>query len=152
MESDEATGDAGLLRALGIDPATVVWPSAGPEDLDAEPARGAPPQASALADEEWQQVAPLLPPEAPQANAMSNRAFLETVLAAMQRGGAWTTRTATTAEIEPVRRRFGRWAHQGVFERLSADLAALQLSPDHKRLLDLACRRAASLRARAGRC
>ena len=73
------------LLALGIDPATVAWPSEG-ELRDAEPA-AQPPERAGLSDAEWQVIAPFLPPEAPQAKAMSNRAFLDAVIAAMRRGG-----------------------------------------------------------------
>ena len=135
------------LLALGIDPATVVWPG---EDVlrDAEPA-AQPPEPAGLSDRDWQLIGPLLPPEAPQANAMSNRAFLDAVLAAMRRGGAWTSRHTPAAEIEAVRRRFGRWAHLGVFQALADGLTDLDLPPERKRLLALAGQRAANLKARA---
>ena len=94
-------------------------------------------------------IAPLLPPEAPQANAMSNRAFLDAVIAVMRRGGAWTSRHTPAAEIEAVRRRFGRWSHLGVFQALADALTDLDLPPERKRLLALAGQRAANLKARA---
>ena len=151
-ESARAERDAALV-ALGIDAATIVWPKL---EADATDARAKTVESLACApmldDAAWQLLMPLLPAEAPQASAMTNREFLDAVLAAMQRGGAWTSRATPTAEIEPVRRRFGRWAHAGVFEVLAEGLPDLALAADHKRLLALAGRRAASLRARsAGR-
>jgi len=137
------------LRELGIDPATVVWPRAE-EPLDEAPARIIH-DVPRLSDDEWAAVEPLLPAEAPQFAAMSNRDFLEAVLATMRRGGAWTSRHTPTAEIEAVRRRFGRWAHQGVFQAVAASLPALKLSPQHTRELMLAGQRAASLKARKSR-
>ena len=137
-------------RALGIDFATVAWPSerAEPEAQDA-PASSS--EAAALSDEDWGLIAPLLPAEGPQANTMPNRQFLDAVLAAMRRGGAWTSRHTPAAEIEAVRRRFGRWAHQGVFQRLAAALPGLALSTDSARLIALAVERANWLQSRAGR-
>jgi transposase len=149
------------LKALGIDAATIVWPDVKVDAATStEGGEGAPlpsvrahasamTGAPSLSDAEWQSLAPLLPDEAPQASTMSNRAFLEAVLAAMQRGGAWTSRAIPTAGIEPVRRRFGRWAHAGVFSTLSDAMPNLDWAQDHKRLLALACARAASLRSRA---
>ena len=152
--ADEATNASqregmrrAALLALGIDPATVAWPSEG-ELRDAEPA-AQPPEPAELSDGEWLVIAPLLPPEAPQANAMSNRAFLDAVIAAMRRGGCWTSRRTPATEIEPVRRRFGRWAHLGVFQALAAALTDLDLAPERKRMFALAGQRAATLRARA---
>jgi hypothetical protein len=138
------------LRALGVDPSTVAWRSArgesGPPDEQASIGDDI-----VLSDAAWDKVAPLLPTEAPQASAMPNRVFLEAVLAAMQRGGAWTTRAAPTADIEAVRRRFGRWAHQGIFQALADALPRLAVDPEHARLIALAGRRAACLKARARR-
>ena len=69
---------------------------------------------------------------------MSNRDFLNAVLIAMRRGGAWVSCQAPTAEIEAVRRRFGRWAHAGVFGALADALRDFALSPECRRLLSLA--------------
>ena len=142
----EAMRRAALL-ALGIDPITVVWPS---EDVlkDAEPA-AEPPEPAELSDGEWLVIVPFLPPGAPQANAMSNRAFLDAVIAVMRRGGAWTSRYTPAREIEAVRRRFGRWAHLGIFQALTDALTDLDLPPERKRLLALAGQRAAHVEARA---
>ena len=133
-------------RALGIDPSAIVWPT--PETSGAPSASVATDREGIeLSDEDWVLVAPFLPPEAPQANSMSNRDFLEAVLAVMRRGGSWSSRHTPAAEIEGVRRRFGRWAHQGVFQALADALPSLALSPECKRLLALAGQRAAQLKA-----
>jgi transposase len=132
--------------ALGIDPATVVWPSQGAEP--SEPADSNPEHVE-LSDEDWCVLAPFLPPDAPQASSMGNREFLEAVLAAMRRGGVWVSRRTPAAEIEAVRRRFGRWSHLGVFQALANALPGLALSPECKRLLAFAGQRAAQLKSRA---
>ena len=137
-------------RALGIDPSAIVWPT--PETSGAPSASVATDrEVIELSDEDWVLVAPFLPPEAPQANSMSNRDFLDAVLAVMRRGGAWSSRHTPAAEIEGVRRRFGRWAHQDVFQVLADALPSLALSPECKRLLVLAGQRAAQLKSRAVR-
>jgi hypothetical protein len=82
---------------------------------------------------------------------MSNRDFLDAVLTAMRRGGVWASRDAPAADIEAVRRRFGRWAHLGVFQALAEALPSFALSPECRRLLALAGQRAAQLKSRAAR-
>ena len=139
---------ATCLRRLGIDPETIVWPAAPGVEEVADEGLSLPGDVGCLSDEEWALLAPFLPLEAPQVSAMGNRSFLDAVLAAMQRGGAWTSRATTSAEIEAVRRRFGRWAHQGTFQALREALPRLDVSPEHQRLLGLAAQRAASLKAR----
>ena len=57
--------------------------------------------------------------------------------------------SAPTAEIEAVRRRFGRWAHAGVFGALADALRDFALSPECRRLLSLAAERQGRLAARA---
>ena len=59
--------------------------------------------------------------------------------------------TGEVSAYEHLERRFGRWAHLGVFARLEGVLGHLSLSAERERLLRLACQRAASLKARAGR-
>ena len=142
----EASRRAACL-GLGIDPATVVWLSESAELRELPQPR----EHVELSDEEWHAIAPFLPSEAPQANSMSNRDFLNAVLAAMRRGGNWVSRHTPATDIEAVRRRFGRWAHLGVFQALAEALPNLDLSPECKRLLALAGQRAAHLKSRAAR-
>jgi hypothetical protein len=135
--------------ALGLYPAAVVWPDRDEETnsanaVEAEVGR------QHLTEAEWHSLTPLLPAEAPQAKTMSNRQFLEAVLNAMRRTG-WVSRTTPAADIEPVRRRFGRWAHGEVFQGIAAALPGLDLSPETARLLELAGKRARQLKARMAR-
>jgi len=133
--------------ALGIDPACVVWPAARTRDTGREDTPETQ-QCGALSDAEWAVIAPLLPAESPQAGTMPNRDFVNEVVSAMQRGGTWTTRDKSLAEADAVRRRFGRWAHRGVFQALAVELDGLALSPERKRAFMLAARRAGMLCAR----
>jgi transposase len=98
-----------------------------------------------LTDCEWQALAPLLPPERAQLNAMSNRDFLDAVLQAMARSGRWTARGWSARKSESVRRRFSRWARCGIFQHLAEMLAQLALAGETKRLLALAAQRARRL-------
>jgi Putative transposase of IS4/5 family (DUF4096) len=145
VDAIKAERDA-VLIAVGIDPETVVWPD--PSE-PAEEERAEAELEGCLSDEAWRAVAPLLPAEAPQARAMGNRQFLDEVLRAMQRRGVWTTRQRTAAETEAVRRRFGRWAHLGVFQDLAEKLEPVDLPSELKDALALAAKRADSLRRRA---
>jgi transposase len=138
---------AAACLALGIDPATVVWASEAVELAPREPV-ALDRERVEFSDADWRAIAPLLPPEAPQAHAMTNRDFLDAVLNAMRRG-AWVSRQTPAPEIEGVRRRFGRWAHLGVFAALAEALPGLELSQECKRLLALAGERAAQLKSRA---
>lgn len=71
----------------------------------------------ALTDTEWAILAPLLPAEPPQAEALSQRAVLDKVIWVIAKGRRWT---ALDAAHEAVRRKFGRWAHAGVWQQLYA--------------------------------
>lgn len=98
-----------------------------------------------MADAEWEIIAPLLPPEPRQMNTMGNREFVNAVLAAMHRGGRWTAYLKTGPQSDAVRRRFGRWAHQGIWQVLEQNLTGLSL-PDHrKKEFEAIARRAAQL-------
>ena len=142
-KSDKSRNAAAV--ALGLDPATIAWPDRREESKVASgEVEG---ERQHLSDEAWLGLAPLLPAEAPQSKAMSNRAFLEAVLEAMQRNG-WVSRKTPAAGIEAVRRRFGRWAHAEVFQGLAAALPGLDLSQETARLLELAGKRARQLKAR----
>jgi len=138
-------------RALGIDPSTVAWPSREGSGLKPSASVVTDRESIELGEDEWQTVALVLPPEAPQLSTMTNREFLNGVLAAMRRGGTWASPQTPAADIEAVRRRFGRWAHQGVFQALAEALPSLALSAETKRLLTFAGERAAQLRARSTR-
>jgi transposase len=135
-DAEKAERDA-LLRAIGIDPSVIKWPDpvCGPQTETFVPELAG----HALSDSEWDLIAPHLPAEPTQANAMINRAFIDAVLIAMARG-AWTDHRKRGASSDAVRRRFGRWAHQGVWQRLA--VADLALDPARKAELATLARRA----------
>jgi transposase len=108
------------MRALGMDPAVIV--PAGPPVEDSAADAGAEP--AALSDSEWRLILPHLPAEAPQLNTMLNRTFIDAVLGVVRGGRRWTDLEAS----EPVRRRFARWAHAGIWQDLAAALAPSSIS------------------------
>ena len=96
---------------------------------------------------EWAILAPLLPAEPPQADAMSQRELLDKVIWVIARGRRWT---ALDAAHEAVRRKFGRWAHAGVWQQLSADAdaaveAGFALHPQRRLHLQRIAQRAEAL-------
>jgi transposase len=134
---------AEIIAASGVTAASLAAAAAA----DAH-AVGEPRAFEALDDAEWQHIAPLLPNEAPQAATMGNRAFLNAVLKAMQRGGRWTEYPKTGVSSDAVRRRFGRWAHHGVWQRLAATVLDLDLSAERKDAFGTIARRAQTLAQR----
>jgi transposase len=135
---------AEIIAASGVTAASLA--AAAAADARAE---GEPRAFEALDDAEWQHITPLLPNEAPQAATMGNRAFLNAVLKAMQRGGRWTEYPKTGASSDAVRRRFGRWAHHGVWQGLAATVLDLALSAHRKTAFALLAKRAEQLCQRA---
>jgi transposase len=119
------------------------------ETLDAASSR----QASAdprlpfepLTDVEWESIAPCLPPDQRQLNTMANREFVNAVLLAMHRGGRWTTYLKTGSQSDAVRRRFGRWAHQKIWQIFEQHLPGLSLTESRKKEFQDIARRAAQL-------
>lgn len=120
-------------RALGLDPATIAWPSA-----DARTDDGTAPLArdddsllasAPLDDEEWAKLASLLPPEPSQADAMGNRDLLDAVIAVAGRGRAWTDLDPDRISPEAVRKKFARLARQGTWQALHVAAKELGLSP-----------------------
>jgi transposase len=94
----------------------------------------------ALTDAEWAHIAPLLPAEPPQAGTRPNREVLDRVLWVVGKGRRWTD---LGEGHEAVRRKFGRWAHLGVWQRLAAADAPLAL--ERRRQLQRLAQRAARL-------
>jgi len=121
MAEDSTRHDArsAALRALGIDPSTVVFPAVG---VDAPGDDQAPPRPAKgqLDDDEWAIISPYLPDESPQAQALANRAFVDAVLWMQARSAHWTQ--IADQRGEAVRKRFARWAHTGVWQRLYDDV------------------------------
>jgi transposase len=132
MDADELSQDD-MLRAIGVDPSVIRWPdpvrAADPnpdfEDVSPDSALGS------LTDSEWQLIAQHLPAEARQANTMCNRDFVDAVLAAMIRG-RWTDHRNRGSQSDAVRRRFGRWASQGIWQQLVVVISALPISAARK--------------------
>lgn len=111
--------------------------------MDALPAEGEPrDDFSEFSDDEWSTISPRLPAEPPQSNTMGNRQFVNAVLAASHRGGRWAEYPKKFQHSDAVRRRFGRWSHQGVWQKLAMDLATSALSENRKRQLRAVAERA----------
>lgn len=128
-----------MLRILGLDPSVVRWPA---------PVRGADSGHNAtttdfepLDDREWDLIAPCLPLGSYRGNAMDPRAFLNHVLAALARG-RWTDIRNRGPQSDAVRRRFGRWAHQGVWHRLAVFAGGLEISKPRQLSFEAIARRA----------
>lgn len=146
LSADERRSRDDSLRALGLDPDIIVWgvqPSTTELRSPVEHALAITSGSHSLTDQEWGELAPLLPAEASQANVMSVRAFLDLVLSAMRRG-SWSIRGHYTSDrqADAVRRRFARWANRGVWETLSKKVDSLDLPLQRKRELLVICRRA----------
>jgi len=97
---------------------------------------------SELSDDEWSPISVLLPVEPPQSNTMGNRQFVNAVLVAMHRGGRWGEYPKKVKNSDAVRRRFGRWSHQGIWQKLAIDLATSALPENRKRQLRAVAERA----------
>ncbi|MBS0252696.1 MAG: transposase [Proteobacteria bacterium] len=126
-----------MLRVLGIDPSVVKWPDPVRAPDSGDELRS--PAVEPLSDCEWDLIGPYLPSEPAQSTAMRNRAFIDAVLIALTRG-SWTDHRDRGAHSDAVRRRFGRWAHQGVWQRLAA--ADLGIGPARKAAFATLARRA----------
>lgn len=98
-----------------------------------------------LLDTEWEIIALHLPAEPRQINTMGNREFVNAVLAAMHRGGRWTAYLKPGAQSDAVRRRFGRWAHQGIWQDFKMNLPELSLTDGRKKEFEAIARRAEQL-------
>ena len=84
---------------------------------------------SALSDEQWERVAPLLPgkPGDRGRTAADNRLFLEAVFWIVRTGSPWRDLPERFGPWNSVAKRFRRWARKGVFEKL---FEALSGDPD----------------------
>lgn len=137
---------AAALRGLGVNPATIAWEGRPPA-----PEPSPPPRRLLVVDDlseaDWEALgaARVLPPPPSQADAMSDRAFIAAVVAVLRAGAAWT---ALPHHVSPeaVRRKFARWAHAGVWQRLAASHAPV--SADLRRRLEAASMRAQRLSQR----
>jgi transposase len=84
---------------------------------------------TALNDEQWQRIAPLLPGKEgdPGRSGDNNRMFLEGVLWIVRTGAPWRDLPPCFGNWFSVWKRFRRWALKGVFENI---FRALSGEPD----------------------
>ncbi len=102
-----------------------------------------------LADAEWEILRDHLPAEPAQAEAIGNRAFVAAVLWVFAQRKAWTQVAGDHGEA--VRKRFARWAHAGLWQRLCDGVRGRGLSPVREAQLAAVARRAGQLQARLAR-
>lgn len=78
-----------------------------------------------LRDDQWKRVESMLPGKAgdPGRTGEDNRLFIEAVLWVARTGSPWRDLPAEFGLWNSVYRRFGRWSHNGVWERAFAELA-----------------------------
>lgn len=146
MTASDITGTAqrdSLLRAMGIVPEALVWPD--PQLSRNDPVAERTRKLGPLTDAEWDLISPLMPDEAPQACTMAVRAFVDAVIQVVRGDCRWTD----LGTPEPVRRRFARWSHKGLWQGLAEALAEAELNDGRTRDLVRVAQRADRLRARA---
>jgi len=85
-----------------------------------------------LQDDEWRLLATFFPDEPSQSNTMDNRTFVNAVLAAIHRGGRWTDHPKKGSYSDAVRRRFGRWAHLGIWQRVAEKTTEIELTIERR--------------------
>lgn len=73
-----------------------------------------------LTDEQWQKILPILKtfPEIRLGAGRDVRRFLEAVLWVTRSGAQWRLLPRGYGKWNSVYRRFDRWSHQGIFEKL----------------------------------
>lgn len=79
-----------------------------------------------LSDVQWAKVAPLLPGKAgdPGRTGSDNRLFANGCLWVLRSGSHWCDLPERYGKWKTVHRRFSRWCHAGVWERVFATLTA----------------------------
>jgi hypothetical protein len=132
-----------VLRALGLDPQTIVW-----DVPTSRPAASLRQEISPLTDDEWREISAtqLLPTDVGQA-AMSNRVFVGAVLSIVS-GRSWTDLDAAGVSSEAVRKKFARLALKGVWQSLASRADDLSLSPARRAALKAAGSRARQIERR----
>jgi hypothetical protein len=75
---------------------------------------------SALTDEHWEQLRPLLPPQKPQTGrpAVDHRLILEGMLWVMRTGSSWRELPEHFGPWSTVSSRYQRWAKEGIWTRI----------------------------------
>ena len=84
-----------------------------------------------LTDEQWERLAPFLPPQRPATGrpAKDHRAVLEAIVWVLRAGAPWRDLPAEYGPWSTVASRFYRWRTQGVWDRM---LAGVQEEADAK--------------------
>lgn len=79
-----------------------------------------------LSETQWQRIAPLLPgkPSDPGRTGSDNRLFVNGCLWVLRSGAHWRDLPERYGRWKTIHKRFSRWAHGGVWERVFATLTA----------------------------
>lgn len=79
-----------------------------------------------LSDAQWERIAPLLPGKAgdPGRTGSDNRPFVNECLWVLRFGAHWRDLPERYGRWKTVHRRFSRWCHTGVWERIFGALTA----------------------------
>ena len=90
---------------------------------------GAPSGVSDLTNEEWEKIAPLLPPQKPKVGrpASDHRRIVNGILWVVRTGASWRRLPARYGSWRTVASRFYRWRKQGLCDRI---FAAIQQQND----------------------
>jgi transposase len=88
-----------------------------------------------LTDEQWEQVAPLLPPQRPRTGrpAKDHRIVLNGILWILRTGAPWRDLPDRYGPWQTIYSRFRRWQEAGVWDQI---LTALQTEAAHDGTLD----------------
>ena len=79
-----------------------------------------------LSDRQWDRIALVLPGKAsdPGRTAGDNRLFVNGVLWVLRSGARWSDLPERYGKFKTVHKRFSRWCHAGVWERVFETLTA----------------------------
>ena len=79
-----------------------------------------------LSEAQWVKIAPMLPGKAtdPGRTGSDNRGFVNACLWVLRSGAHWQHLPADYGKWKTIHRRFSRWCHAGVWERVFAALTA----------------------------
>ena len=77
-----------------------------------------------LNDEQWQQIAPLLPTDVRGKDRADDRRVISGILHVLKSGCRWCDCPPEYGPATTIYNRFVRWAERGVWERLFGELAA----------------------------
>lgn len=77
-----------------------------------------------LSEAQWKRIAPLLPgkPSDPGRTGSDNRLFVNGCLWVLRSGAHWRDLPERYGRWKTIHKRFSRWAHGGVWERVFATL------------------------------